>query len=296
MHNVILILLHRPFVSDGHLHSNPSNAVNSFMVCATAARAIVSILRAYDRAFSIQRAPYLISYATYVSATIHVRIAAQRESGSEAHACLATCLDVFKKNQETNWAVRRANVIIQNLMKRMQVVITEDESDAVDPPAGGVGGMTDKNNVPGPMMNENSSGNSNNDPNTSVLTGSGGGEVASNLNIDAIIQSFIREQQTSEPLLPPQHQIRNDSTVAYYPLGGAGGGLHQWFHPSTSTSSFGIPPDNMPYDATSLAYGPAFDQQQDATMPMEYSVNDMLFGFNSSAMEGIGWEFDDRSL
>jgi hypothetical protein len=89
--------------------------------CAAAAKEIVHLLRRYDKAFSTSRALYLISYATYVAATIHVRIAAQRGPGSEAHACLQTCLSVFQKNQQTNWAVKKAKIVIENLMKKMGV-------------------------------------------------------------------------------------------------------------------------------------------------------------------------------
>lgn len=131
MYNVLRILLHRPFVVGGHLHSH-SFARSSFLECATAATQLVRILQAYDKVFSIRRAPYLISYATYVSATIHVRIAARQGPGSEAHASLATCLAVFEENQETNWAVRRANLVIRNLMRRLGVVLPQKSHPDVD--------------------------------------------------------------------------------------------------------------------------------------------------------------------
>ncbi|KAH8590539.1 fungal-specific transcription factor domain-containing protein [Bisporella sp. PMI_857] len=103
MYNVLLILLHRPFVSEGHLHSiSPSIASNSFSVCAQAASRTVQLLRNYEKTFSIRHAPYLIAYATYVAATIHVRIAAQLGPGSEAYNSLRTCCSVFAKNQDTN--------------------------------------------------------------------------------------------------------------------------------------------------------------------------------------------------
>ncbi|KAM3498021.1 hypothetical protein MY10362_008646 [Beauveria mimosiformis] len=129
MHHVLVILLHRPFVADGHLYSTSRQiSVDSFMKCASAASAIVQLLRAYHAAFSIRRAPYLISYATYVAATIHARIAARRSRGSTAHAKLATCLAVFRENQETNSAVRKANVIVESLMKRLGVVVAQRDS------------------------------------------------------------------------------------------------------------------------------------------------------------------------
>lgn len=126
MYYVLAILLHRPFVADGHLYSTSrAISVNSFMECAGAASNIMNLLRAYDRAFSVRRALYLISYSTFVAATIHARIAAKQDVNSEAHGSLETCLAVFQQNQETNWAVQRANGIVQSLMKRLGVAMRE---------------------------------------------------------------------------------------------------------------------------------------------------------------------------
>ncbi|KAI9743524.1 MAG: hypothetical protein M1818_002838 [Claussenomyces sp. TS43310] len=125
--NVLIILLHRPFVSDGHLHStSPSIAFDSFGKCASAASQIGQILRMYRQHFAMKRSPYIISYAAYVSATIFVRIAAQRRPGSEAHTSLRTCIDVLNEHQEQCLAPRRANRVIQSLMKRMGVFLSQD--------------------------------------------------------------------------------------------------------------------------------------------------------------------------
>lgn len=127
MYEVMLVILNRPFVSDGHLHSkdNPTVAIDSFSTCVNAANSIVALLSIYDREFSIRRAPYLIAYATYVAATIHVRVAAQLEPSSNAHAMLQFCLCVFDQNRETNSAVKRAELVIHDLIKRMGVRTTE---------------------------------------------------------------------------------------------------------------------------------------------------------------------------
>ena len=83
MYHALRIQLHYPFVADGRLHAqSPVTASESFAVCATAAKKIVQLLRVYDRTFSIRNAPYLISHVTYVSATVLVRIAAQKLAGS----------------------------------------------------------------------------------------------------------------------------------------------------------------------------------------------------------------------
>ncbi|KAL4959774.1 PrpF protein-domain-containing protein [Aspergillus stella-maris] len=132
MHNSLVILLHRPFVADGHLYNTSrSIAVDSFKKCASAASNISNLLRAYHRAFSVTRAPYLISYATYVAATILTRIAANRKNDSVVHSDLTTCLAVFVENQGTNSAVGKAAIIIRSLMKKLGVVIEGAAPDAL---------------------------------------------------------------------------------------------------------------------------------------------------------------------
>jgi hypothetical protein len=202
MWNALRVLLHRPLVADGHLHLTlPSTSKLSFAACTEAAMNIVKLVRLYDKAFSMGRAPYLMSYATYVAATIHVRIAATRPSSSEAHDHLRTCLRVFDRNSETNYAVRKAAVVIEALMDRMGVSI--DHADA-----------------------GNDTGNRTNTPNTTNSTGPRGdiaaprqssdyshlqmetrdnpeptmvaGQFVPGLDVDAIIHSFMQEQQSGQ--------------------------------------------------------------------------------------------------
>lgn len=186
MYNVLLILLHRPFVSDGHLHSNArSIAVNSLLVCANAASAITQTLRLYHQAFSVRRAPYLIAYATYVSSTIHVRIAAKRSLGSDAHKSLATCLEVFRVNQETNWAARRAKTIVESLAKKLGVQLP-DTSGALSP--------TNDEARPGYPANEMPAQPQNYTHNDSSWQQG----FSPTMDVDAIIQSFAREQDQAQ--------------------------------------------------------------------------------------------------
>lgn len=74
----LVILLHRPFISDGNLRSG-SVPASSWKKCTVAARNITSIVGAYRSAYSLRGAPYLTSYAVYVSCTIHGRNAALEE-------------------------------------------------------------------------------------------------------------------------------------------------------------------------------------------------------------------------
>lgn len=122
MSQVTRILLHRPFVSYGHLQSVlPHVAKDSFSTCAVAANNIAQYLESYNLIHSFTLAPYFLFYASYVAATIHVRIAAQRHLDTNAVSCLRTCLLVFDMNSETNPAVKKAKAVIQRLMTKMNV-------------------------------------------------------------------------------------------------------------------------------------------------------------------------------
>ena len=122
MFHVVQILLHRPFVSNGHLQEVlPDVAFESFSRCAAAANWIALYLEAYNRIHTFQFAPFFLFYASYVSATIHVRIAAQRHLTSDAFESLQTCLSVFDQNKSNNPAVKKAKAVIHKMMDRMGV-------------------------------------------------------------------------------------------------------------------------------------------------------------------------------
>ncbi|KAJ3549882.1 hypothetical protein NM208_g271 [Fusarium decemcellulare] len=84
LHNLyhsLIILVHRPFISDGHLRSAAA-PVQSWERCTVAARSITSIALAYKSAFGLLGAPYVLAYSIYVACTIHVRNAASRDHQS----------------------------------------------------------------------------------------------------------------------------------------------------------------------------------------------------------------------
>ncbi|KAJ5677231.1 uncharacterized protein N7477_002864 [Penicillium maclennaniae] len=254
LYNVLLILLHRPFVAEGHLHTtDPSVAISSFTTCTAAAARIIQILEAYDNAFSIRHAPYLISYATYVAATIYVRVAAQRESGSRAHASLWKCLEIFQKNQETNWAVRRAKNVIMHLSDRMGVDLSSCRH--------GRG-----NSRPGQSSDEQSDGFERRVQfdevglRPAVLPGqmTPPETEASELDMDMIIQSFIR-----------QDTRHTEGHVSYEPSYSSSAG------PTTA------PPVTPGIFAPAVIPG-----YHDAYFEAQLD-DDMLFGFNGSVQDSI---------
>ncbi|RMZ03947.1 hypothetical protein D0864_02851 [Hortaea werneckii] len=245
MKNVLRVLLHRPFVSDGHLNSiAPDIAKGSFTACATAATEIVSIVRVYDKVFSIRRAPYLMSYATYLAATIHVRIAAKRTSSSEAHRCLRTCLWVFEQNSETNYAVRKATRVIEGLMKRMQVSVSQDERHHSAQATSWTQQPAETTPSSGDLLAQPTLAHLDGSPSLTQEPTFVQGTFAQDLDIDAIIESFISGQ--GDPTLDSAAPSSSD--------------MHsQAIHPSSQMS--------MPW--------PNF-------LP---NADDALFGFHSSTFE-----------
>lgn len=259
MYHVLVILLHHPFVADGHLYSTSrSISVNSLKCCATAANDIVNLVRVFDKAFSVRRAPYLISYATYVAATIHTRIAAKRGRGSYAHSSLAACLAVFRENQKTNPAVRRANALVQNLMKRLGV-----RMDSIDECR---------------IHEDTDGGSQRQSPEAVSNVTTGRGPSLQGLDLDGIIQSFVREQenaQTTQGSIPEQSAVNIPTMMPPSRIPAVAGNiLDVGGHDANSL--------HYDYNGQWLAPGP-HQVYADASVP----VDDLYYGFNSAALDGF---------
>jgi hypothetical protein len=110
--NVLIILSQRPLFT-GHNHPrNSTTAYESVSICTTAANQIVQILRDYSQNFSIATAPYMLSYATYISATIHARIVAQKGRNSNSFQSLMLCRTVLRDQQCLYMAAGKAGEIL----------------------------------------------------------------------------------------------------------------------------------------------------------------------------------------
>ena len=263
LYNTFIILLHRPFVAEGHLHiADQSIATSSFTTCTAAAARIIHLLQIYDQVFSIRRAPYLISYATYVAATIHVRVAAQREGGSRSHASLWTCIDIFQKNMETNWAVRRAKSVILHLMDQMGVQLREPcaangaQENAAEAGEGGTGAAAERRLHTTGVPDTNSSSGAG-----AFLAHMTPPELeAFELDMDMIIRSFIRQdaRPAAHATMPVEHHV--DSQLQ-----------------DPGSAPFEAQGNNVP--TTML---PVYDEPY-----VDSAFDDMLFGFNGSLQDGV---------
>ncbi|UNI25023.1 hypothetical protein JDV02_010731 [Purpureocillium takamizusanense] len=327
MYHVLVILLHRPFVADGHLYSTSrSISVESFIKCASAASSIVLLLRAYHCAFSVQRAPYLISYATYVAATIHSRIAAKRGHESTAYSSLATCLAVFQINQETNPAVRKATLIVRSLMKKLGVVIDTIPGDAldmvVDQTGGGASGQAAESDddldnrgqeVALGAELESNVGRQHDGGDETAVAATRDGVVSSSptsewVDVDGIIQSFLQEgdatatryamMDANHHQLPP---AASWSTTQRTPTAGLeeqqqqqdlGPGPSQ-YEPNTGIAPTSLPVPDTGYNNNNAAVASyAWQTNWRASNNEPGLLEDPLFGFNSASLGNMaftGW-------
>jgi hypothetical protein len=125
LYHSLLILLHRPFISDGHLRSMATASL-SWGRCTSAARSITSISLAWRTAYTLRGAPYLLSYAIYVACTIHVRNAASKTTSSnnrEHTSLLAASMNCLEQLCLANPGVSKPIKIIQRLMEASKVVL-----------------------------------------------------------------------------------------------------------------------------------------------------------------------------
>ena len=123
LYHSLIILLHRPFISDGHLRSTATPA-HSWGRCTLAARNITSIALAWQTAHGLRNGPYLLSYSIYVACTIHVRnSAAEATSGrNREHAhLLAASLSCLEQLCSANPGVSKPMRIIQRLMEAKKI-------------------------------------------------------------------------------------------------------------------------------------------------------------------------------
>ena len=135
LYYLLQILIHRPFVSSGHLYNTlPSVVLESFSTCAAAADNIALYLKSYERVHTFRKAPFPLFYASYISATIHVRVAKQKQVETNAYTHLRTCLRVFKENSRELPEARLAISIIRQLMDRIGVEAPNDGVFSVNQP------------------------------------------------------------------------------------------------------------------------------------------------------------------
>ncbi|KAH8812437.1 fungal-specific transcription factor domain-containing protein [Xylogone sp. PMI_703] len=117
LYHALIILVHRPLLSDGHLRTAAAPA-SSWRRCSEAARNITNIALAYQVSHSFRGGPYILAYAIYVACTIHVRNAVALEINQAGENCsmLTASLRCLDDLTIPNPGVIRPAGIIRNLV------------------------------------------------------------------------------------------------------------------------------------------------------------------------------------
>ncbi|KAF2435402.1 hypothetical protein EJ08DRAFT_580700 [Tothia fuscella] len=115
LYHICVILLHRPYLTKGHLFT-AHHAQHALICCLVAAIRLAHVARAYCHAFTVRRTPYFIAYAAYVAITILLRVSAYQQPGSTPHQCVQYCLEILSASERTNAGVRKANSVVSKLI------------------------------------------------------------------------------------------------------------------------------------------------------------------------------------
>lgn len=167
VYHSLVILLHRPFISDGHLRSAvaPAAPATSWHRCSAAARRITAIACAYQASYTLRGSAYLLSYCVYVACTIHVRNAAATVAagkgkrtdvgaegsgeggetgggGGEHSASLAASLRCLDEMTLPNAGVSKPANIIRNLMVTNGLKLSAGKNDVCPFPSMDLGPLT----------------------------------------------------------------------------------------------------------------------------------------------------------
>lgn len=120
--HALTILLHRAFMEEGHLrrHCDEGGRRRSEEACITSALAIQKLVRAYKRAFTLRRAPFLLSYAVY-SAVIVILHQERHERGQfmEPISFFWTCLSELRRG--CNFGLEKPLNILRDMVHEFQV-------------------------------------------------------------------------------------------------------------------------------------------------------------------------------
>lgn len=193
--NTLVILSERPFITDSH--SSAIVAHESITASTAAANQTVQILRDYAQHYSIGSAPYVLSYATYVSATIHARIVAHKGKGSVSFQSLIFCLNTLEEQKDIYAAAIKARQNLDRLMDHLGVNIVVNDSTS---------GEICRNSVQLQTVHDESVAT----PNKTQAVGTTFVENGfpqtnwelSNLDLDAILQGFLLDRDGQFPLYP----------------------------------------------------------------------------------------------
>lgn len=123
----MIILTQRPLITD--TYCNPHVAHESITASTSAANQILRIVHDYSSRYAIGSSPYLLSYATYISATVHVLVVAQKGKESSSFQSLIFCISILHEHRHIYAAAVKARENLDKLMAHLGISVDEDVKD-----------------------------------------------------------------------------------------------------------------------------------------------------------------------
>ncbi|KAL3475205.1 fungal-specific transcription factor domain-containing protein [Aspergillus californicus] len=131
------ILLHRAFLEEGHLRRHPRDEADrqrSEATCIASALAIQKLVRAYKRAFTLRRAPFLLSYAVYSAVIVIIR--QERHAHGQFMEPISffwTCLSELQRG--CNFGLQKPLNVLRDMVHEFQVSAEEAGAAGYDMPS-----------------------------------------------------------------------------------------------------------------------------------------------------------------
>lgn len=124
--HALTILLHRAFLEQGHLRrqSDDISKKSGEETCVQSALMIQKYVRAYRDAFTLRRAPFLLSYAIYSAVTVILHQERHdRGQYTEIISFFWTCLSELQRG--CNFGLKKPLAILQDMAHEFQVSMVD---------------------------------------------------------------------------------------------------------------------------------------------------------------------------
>lgn len=262
MYHALVILLSRPFLSEGHLQDlSKEHTGLALTACVTAATEIDAILRLYNTHFCLKTCPYFISYATYASGTIHARIAAQRPAGSQSQQMLRHCLEVLSEQQKECHAPRQSMKTLLILAKRLSVDV-------------GTNLRAERSRAEGLGDGDELVPDSNSTPQQHVLNTATGSKAWNELRFDADLGNIDMAAVVDSFVFDPSEQPVFDMI-----------GLEEWSTVNCAGTQHNNNCSMQDISEPGMSHGVDFDDLLAANEGGNEDFFDSLFGFDAAAFQ-----------
>ncbi|KAK6385767.1 hypothetical protein LTS17_001339 [Exophiala oligosperma] len=117
--SLLHILLHRPFLRDGHLEALGADEPTRHDICVSAALRIYNLARIYRDTFTLRRATYLFSYAVFSAATVLPMHASPSADPTQRKEMVVFFWNALKELQNgANFGLRKTVRIIGGMFER----------------------------------------------------------------------------------------------------------------------------------------------------------------------------------